>query len=405
MQTFSYEAKSNTGELVRGSLEAETERGAVEKIRSMGYWVMRVKQTRKRPEVTWYQLLSRGYFSFLFNRVNTKALAIWYRSLGDLLGAGMNLHEAAETLAERTHNRTLRQVTREIAEQALRGEPMSPVLDRYPAIFPLYTKALVQTGEETGLLNQTLEQLATFQDRIYELQMAFRLETFYPKVVLFFLIAIPPIIPAVAGSAAVGRLVFNWHIYLRALLGSVGYWALALISLWFVWRFLMYIRPIRQGWDRLKLTIPGIGGIVRRISLVRWARSMAMLLRAGVPLRRGLEASASATGNEAMAASISGLLPDVIGGASLSDVMARSREFPHQAIDMVMTGERSGNIDKMLEKMADYYETEAAVASKQTAIVTGVLFYAVVAVLVGIFVISFWINYYGNLLGAGGDGF
>lgn len=394
MQTYSYEAKTNTGELVRGNLEADTERGAVEKIRSMGYWVLRVKQARRRPEVNWYQLLSRGYFSFLFNRVNTKALAIWYRSLGDLLGAGMNLHEAAQTLAERTHNRTLRQVTREIGEQALRGEPMSPVLDRYPAVFPLYTKALVQTGEETGLLNQTLEQLATFHDQIYELQMAFRLETFYPKIVLFFLVVIPPIIPAVAGSGAAGHLVFDWHVYLSFLVSKVGPWILALIGFWFLWRFLMYIPPIRRGWDRLKLIIPGIGGIVRRTSLVRWARSMAMLLRAGVPLRRGLEASASATGNQAMASSISTQLPEVISGASLSEVMAKSRSFPDQAIDMVMTGERSGNIDKMLDKMADYYEAEAAVASKQTAMVTGVAFYLVVALMVAIVVIGFYVNVY-----------
>jgi type II secretory pathway component PulF len=390
--------------MVRGDLEAESERGAVEKIRQMGYWVVRLKQTAAaRERVNWYQFLARGYLSFIFHRVNAKALAIWYRSLSDLLDAGMNLHEAALTLAQRCSNRTLRQVTREIAEQALRGEPMSPALERYPSVFPLYAKALVQTGEESGLLHDTLEQLATFHDRIYELQMAFRLETFYPKIVLFMFLVIPPIIQAVAGSSQAGHLVFNWRVYLSTLIGNTGGIALGLIGFWLGWRLLMQFAPLRQGWGRVKLLLPGIGGIVRRTSLARWARSMAMLLRAGVPLRRGVEASASATGNEAMAAAILAQVPHVLGGAPLSTIMERAHEFPDQAIDMVMTGERSGNMDKMLDKMAEYYETEAAVAGKQTAMITGVVFYLAVAALVGIFVISFWVSYFSNIFSSVGE--
>ena len=405
MQTFSYEAKTNTGEVVRGSLEAETERTAVEKIRAMGYWVLRVKQARPRPDVTWYQLLARGYFSFIFHRVNAKALAIWYRSFSDLLGAGMNLHEAALTLSERTRSHTLRQATREIAEQARRGERMSPVLDRYPSIFPLYAKALVETGEETGLLNETLEQLAAFNDSIYEIQMAYRMETFYPKVVLFLFIMIPPVINAVtAGSTSLGSIHFSWPIYIRGVIERIGWVGVLLIALWFVWRLLMQFQPVRQGWDRVKLIIPWVGGIVRRNALARWARSTAMLIRAGVPLRRGLEASASATGNEAMAASMRREIPRVLGGEPLSSVMTHAAEFPEQAIDMVVAGERSGNIERMLDKMADYYQAEAMTQSKQTAVTAGVAFYLAVAILVGIYVIGFWAGYFSNILNAvGGD--
>lgn len=406
MQTFSYEAKTDTGELVRGRLEAETERGAVEKIRSMGYWVLRVKQTRPRGELTWYQYLARGYFSFIFHRVNAKSLAIWYRSFADLLGAGWNLHEAALTLAERTRSHTLRQVAREIAERALRGELMSPVFDRYPSVFPLHAKALVQTGEETGLLDETLEHLAAFYDTVYEIQMAYRMETFYPKVVLFLFITLPPIIPAVVGaSGGAGALSFDWRIYLRALIARIGIWGFLLAAAWFVWRLLMQFQPVRRGWDRLKLIIPGVGGIGRRNGLARWARSMAMLLRAGVPLRRGLEAAASATGNEAMAASMRREIQRVLSGEPLSAVMAASHEFPEQAIDMVVTGERSGNIERMLDKMADYYQAEALTASKQTAVTVGVAFYLLVALLVAIYVIGFWTGYYGSILSSAGEGF
>jgi type II secretory pathway component PulF len=408
VQTFRYEAKGTSGDIVRGSVEAETERGAVERIREMGYWVLRVKGERARPAVTWYQNLARGYFSFILHRVNTKSRAIWYRSFSSLLGAGINVHEAALTLAERTRNRTLRQVAREIADAAARGRPMSPVLERYASTFPLFARALVETGEETGLLNETMEQLAAFYDSMYELEMAFRIETFYPKIVLFMFIIIPPIIPAVAGSSGAGRLVFDWHVYLQAILDSIGWWVVALVGFWFLWRLLMQAPPLHQGWDRAKLLIPWIGGIVRRTALVRWARAMAMLIRAGVPLRRALAAAAAATGNEAMAASLQRELPRVMSGESLSAVMALSREFPEQAIDMVATGERTGEIDKMLDKLADYLHAEATTSGKQTAVIAGVAFYLLVAAMVGMFVISFWISYYsgfGDLLSGAGEGF
>ena len=405
MRTFSYKAKAASGEVVQGSLEAETERGAVQKIRDMGYWVLKVKPDRARQAVTWYQFLARGYFSFLFHRVNAKSQAIWYRSFSDLLGAGMNMHEAVSTLAERTRNRTLRQAAREIAEQARRGEPMSPVFDRYASAFPLFAKALVQTGEETGLLERTLEQLAQFYDSLYEIQMTYRLETLYPKVVLFLFITIPPIIPAVQAASSFGQLRFDWGVYLRTLIERTALWVVLLVGFWFLWRLLVQFPPLRQGWDRLKLVIPWIGGIIRRTSLARWARAMAMLLRAGVPLRRGLDAAASATGNEAMAASMRREISRVTSGEPLSAVMAHCHQFPEQAIDMVMTGERSGNIAGMLDKTADYYQAEAAVANKQTAIIAGVGFYLGVALLVGIYVIQFWVGYFSDALAGLNGGF
>lgn len=249
------------------------------------------------------------------------------------------------------------------------------------------------------MLAQTLEQLGQFYDSIYEIQMTYRLETLYPKVVLFLFITIPPIIPAVTGGSSFGRLSFDWGIYLRTLIERIAVWTILLVGFWFFWRLLMQFPPLRGAWDRVKLVIPWIGGIVRRTCLARWSRAMAMLLRAGVPLRRGLDAAASATGNEAMAASMRSESSRVISGEPLSAVMAHSGEFPEQAIDMVMTGERSGNIEGMLDKTADYYQAEAAVANKQTAIIVGVAFYLLVALMVGVFVVTFWSGYFSGVLG------
>lgn len=400
MQTYTYEARTTAGHRVHGTVEAETERNAIEQIHARGYWALKVKAAGSRTDVTWYQRLTRGYFSFLFHRVNSKALAIWYRSFADLLGAGMNIYESALTLSERTGNRTLRAVAAEIAEAAHAGKGMSPLLDHYPTTFPVFARALIETGEETGLINDTLEQLASFYEALYELEMSFRVETFYPKILLVLFILIPSILPAIAGSTP-GQFVFDWRIYFNTIAFKTGPWVLGLVGFWLTWRLLMYVPPVRSGWHRAKLLIPGFGGIVRRLALVRWARALAMMLRAGVPLRRALEAASSATGNQAIESSLLREMPRVVDGEPLSAVMTNAHEFPAHAVDMVVAGERSGNIEQMLDKLAQYYEIEATTSSKKTAMVVGTAFYLAVAAVIGIFVISYWMGYYeslGNLI-------
>jgi type II secretory pathway component PulF len=185
--------------------------------------------------------------------------------------------------------------------------------------------------------------------------------------------------------------------FLRGLWGRSWEMAAGIAALWMGWRFLIQFRHFRQGFDRVKLSLPWFGGTARRTAVARWARAMAMLLQAGVPIRRSMEAAGAACGNAAIQHSVGRRIAEVLGGTPLSQIMTESRDFPDQAVDMVATGERTGDTPEMLERVAGYYELEAVTASKQTAVSVGVLAFLLVAVLVGYYVISFWTGYYGKI--------
>jgi type II secretory pathway component PulF len=141
------------------------------------------------------------------------------------------------------------------------------------------------------------------------------------------------------------------------------------------------------------------------MSTARWARALAMLLAAGVPVHRAMVAAASATGNGAMEEALVREAEGVLHGKTVAEAVAASRHIPEMALDMLATAERAGSVEDALEKVADYYESETDVGGKQTAVALGVVLYLLVALAIGIFVISFWKGYFGQfteLLSGGG---
>ena len=141
------------------------------------------------------------------------------------------------------------------------------------------------------------------------------------------------------------------------------------------------------------------------MSTARWARALAILLSAGVPVHRAMVAAASATGNGAMEEALVREAAGVLHGKTVAEAVAASRHIPEMALDMLATAERAGSIEDALEKVADYYESETDVGGKQTAVALGVVLYLLVALAIGIFVISFWQGYFGQfteLLSGGG---
>lgn len=135
------------------------------------------------------------------------------------------------------------------------------------------------------------------------------------------------------------------------------------------------------------------------MATARWARSLAMLMAAGVPVHRALVAAASASGNAAMERALVREATGVLHGKSVTEVVAASRMMPDMALDMLATAERSGSVEGALEKVAEYYESETDVGGKQTAMVVGVVAYLIIAAIIGGIVISFWYGYAQTAMG------
>lgn len=388
MPTFTYEIRQQDGVRQTGRLEAESVEAVARELRAKGYFVVTVQPVaRLRSERA--EQLKRQVLAPVFYPVSSKHRAMFFSSLKALMSAGMSVSEAMGTLAKRTQNHLLRQAAAEMVEEAVRGRPMTSVMSKYPAAFPAVTLAVMQAGEESGLLEATADRLAKYYDRAFEIEQMYRWHTYYPKVLLIALLLLPNIKLLIFGSVGA---------YLHSVLAQ-SLPLLAVIAVaWYGYRLLLRAPQVRQTLDSIKLMLPWFGSLGRRMATARWARALAMLLSAGVPVHRAMVAAASATGNAAMEDSLVRSAEGVLHGRTVSEAITASQHIPPMALDMLTTAERAGSVEDALEKVADYYESETDVAGKQTAMAVGVLFYLLVALAIAVVVISFWQGYAGQFM-------
>jgi len=386
MARFRFEAINEQGAHARGFLSADSEQGLAERLLTGGWRLVTAELQEEHPR--WLQRLAREYFSFLFHRVGARSLALWYRSLSYLLRAGVSLSEAAHTLGEKSDNGTLRAVSREVARAAREGKPMNEALQDYPGAFPAFARAVMEAGQQTGNLEKTSASLAQYYDQIYALQVAYRSQLAHPFILLAFYILIPAL-----------PIWFHWGFgaFAVALIARVARTALILILLVLAWKALIQWQPFALAFDRLKLSLPWVGGIFRKAALSRWARSMAMLFSAGVGMGKAMEAAAAACGNAAIEAAIMREVPRILEGQPLSAAMKASGEFPDTAVEMAAAGETSGELDEMLTRVAGYYEAEVMTGQRQTVVSVVVALDVLFCSLIAALVIRFWAGYYAQL--------
>jgi len=385
MPRFSYEVKQRSGQVERGTMAAESPQAVARRLQAEGYFVVSVERVgRPVTEESPWESFKRRVLAPTIYPTSSKALATYFTSLRALLSTGMNVSEATRTLSQRTRSPMLAHASREMAQAAIQGRPMSGVMRKYPSAFGPATLAAMEAAEQTGLIEQMADRLSKYFDRAFELEQTYRWQTFYPKVLLVALVLIPTVPTLVLGGVG------SWLSVVlgRALPGLIG-----IAVLWYGFRLLMRVPPVRMVFDGLKLMIPWVGSLGRRMATARWARALAMLMAAGVPVHRALVAAASASGNAAMERALVREAEGVLYGRSVTEVVAASRQMPEMALDMLATAERSGSVEGALEKVAEYYESETDVGGKQTAMVLGVVFYLIIAAIIGAIVISFWYGY------------
>jgi type II secretory pathway component PulF len=387
MPRFSYEVKGPTGEIESGTIEGESSQAAARTLQAKGYFVVKLRpQAGARAAAA--PDLSRRALAPIFYPVSSKSRALFFTSLRALLSAGMNVSEAMATLAQRTGSAMLAQAAREMAQEAARGMPMTSVMSTYPAAFDPPAVAVMEAGEESGLLEQTADRIARYYDRIFQLEQNYRWQTFYPKVLVVAAVLIPTVPQLVLGG---------FDLWLRMVLSRSLPLLAGVTVAWYGWRALRTVRAFSAFIDGLKLVVPWFGSLTRRMATARWARAMAMLLSAGVPVHRALVTAAAASGNKAMEESLVREAGGVMAGRSLTEVISASRAVPAMALDLLSAAERSGSFEEVLEKVAEYYESETEVGGKQTAMVVGVGLYLLIAAVIAFMVISFYSGYFSSL--------
>lgn len=389
MAVYVYRARDGRGEILRDRTEGPSEAAVVGALRRRGLLVIEV-----REQNAWEQ----GLLS-VFGRVTADDLVLFTRQLATMVGAGLPLVRALRALAEQSDGKRLGTAVDAVRAEVEAGAPLSEALAARNGVFPVLYVEMVRAGEAGGLLDDVLPRLAAQLERDRELGRKVRGAMAYPATVLalaalaaaFMLVFVVPVfarmfedlggvlpVPtrmAMAVSAAVTG-PFGLVLFVGGVVGTVG-----------LARWLRTARG-REAWGRLSARIPlGVGGVVRKAALARFARAFGALASAGVPVLTAVEISARSAGSPALEEALEDVAGKIGGGSSIHEAFEGHEVFPPLVRRMVSAGEQAGELDVMLGRIADFYEAEVdATVGALTAVIEPVMIVVVGAIVGGIIV-------------------
>ncbi len=389
LSTFAWEGIDRRGTRVRGEIQAASAAAAKDELRRQG---IVPKRARKK----------RALFGGRGGKISSADIAIFSRQLAAMLDAGIPLVQSLDIIG-RGHDRPAMQtLLLGIKADIEAGTSLTEALSRHPLYFdPLYC-SLVRAGEQAGVLDTLLDKIAAYKERTESIKKKIRKALGYPAAVALvagivtaiLLVAVVPQFESLfqgfgadlpAFTVFVLRLsaLFQQHWYMM-LGGSI---AAAVIFV----RARRRSKAFRDLLDRLALRLPVIGAILGKAAYARFARTLATMFAAGVPLVEALASVAGATGNVVYEQAVLAMREQVASGRQLQSAMRETRLFPNMMVQMVAIGEEAGSLDSMLGKVADFYEEEVDNAVDTLSSLLEPLIMCILSVLVGGLVVAMYL--------------
>ncbi len=349
MPVFRYTGRDSRGALVQGTVEADSERTAVDRLRDQDVWLTSLHDTTAAPPPAagprpLYTLLPLG----------RGGLAQGFRQLAALFRAGTAAAAAFDAVQDRVGSWRLRRIFAEVAREAAGGATLSPVLQRYERALGPFAPAMFGVGERTGRLDVVCEQIA---DQ-YETEMAMSRATFLQRLYLWVLLAVAmplPGIPLLLDEESFTNGLMRYGAYVTRTAIPIFLGIFLGVQLLHV---LLRTRALHPVGEWLALHNPLTGGIRRRAALARFSRTAAAMYDAGVGIAECTEAAALAAGMRPISRRILPYVDTLRRGGRVADVMTASGQFDRTAIGLVATGEDSGTLPEMFSRLADRYEQE-----------------------------------------------
>lgn len=339
--------------------------------------------------------LERDVAGPLVGGVPLTDLHFFFRQFSTMIEAGVGMSQTLQTLASQQRNPKLRRVLEEAANQVPHGRYLSETLERYPEVFSPLMMSMVRMGEKGGFLGVQTKNLAEYIQRDIELRNLIRRETAYPKLIVgasIFVIAGANMV--IAALAPQGQRLWSpltqWETWV--VLGPL------LIVGFLVYRYSRYNGSIQNLWAGAIQKIPWVGKVAIGFAMAKFGRAFGALYKAGIPFPVALRYAADACGNEDLRRRMHPAAVQLEQGVPISQAFADTGAFSPIVMDMVRTGEMTGNMEEMMVKMSEYYEDEGAVQTRQMAMILGVVAFLVVAVYVLILLITFYSGYFGGMM-------
>ncbi|HXU63717.1 MAG TPA: type II secretion system inner membrane protein GspF [Polyangia bacterium] len=377
MPVYSWKGLNAAGKTVTGTRDADGPKALRQVLRKDGVFITEHREVLAGGQRAAVRQNSGEKVSFfkreidfkgMVERVRPQEIAVFTRQLATLLKAGIPLAEALGALAEQGDNKKLQMVLAEVRQKVNEGSALADTLSAHPTIFPeLYTN-MVRSGEAAGNLDAVLARLADFLDAQHTLRSKVSGALTYPiimvvlgTVIMGVLMVV--VVPKITSIFTDMGKSLPWNTELLIFLADVmgGYWwAIVLVAGLSYWWYRRWSRKPsgKAVMDRLKLKLPLIGPLVRYVGVARFARTLATMLAAGVPVLSALEITKKVLNNVVLEKVVEEARDAIREGESIATPLKRSNQFPSLMVHMVAVGERSGQLEAMLENVAAAYERD-----------------------------------------------
>ena len=393
MAAYAYTAINAEGFELTGELNAPDVEAAREQLRVRG---LLAQMLTEKPSA------GEDGMRTTFKKIKPKSLQIFSRQFATMIDAGLNVVSALVILEEQTDDTYLAAVISELRADVEGGLLLSQAMARHPKVFNRLYVSMVEAGEAAGILDQVLDRVAFQIEKETQIKRRVKGAMIYPTMVLIF-----------ATLVLIGMLMFlvpvfvNIFSLLAGNLPTLTQWVVAasnqLRDHWFIifpaiglliWGVRRFRRtePGRQLWDRIKLRIPmKIGDVVLKVTMARFSRTLSTLVAAGVDIIKALEITGQTAGNWVVEDALAGVRQKVGGGVPIAQPLIENPVFPAMVSQMVKIGEETGELEKMLSKIADFYEDEVDASVQALTSIIEPLMMIGVGLMVGVIIISMYL--------------
>ncbi len=358
--SFRYVAIAPSGEQVRGAIDVPSETLAERALWDANYRVVSIRPERKLPGIE--KILPSLY------SIKKRTLITFSRQLATLLESGVPVMRSLELLEEQASSKQLGEAIRGISKSIRSGSTFAAAIAEYPAIFPPIYSRMIELGERTGHIEEMLRQVATYQEREDQVAKRVKSAMAYPAFIIVLAVCVIGLLMTTALPALTEMFKeFDSELPLttRLLIGVTGFsktyrmqllGGTALFAIGGVW---LFSQPLgKRLLDRFMLVAPILKGITIDANAARFSRTLAIMLRAGLPLTEIMEMLVKTTDNSVLRAKMEDVRRELMDGEGLSAPMANAGCYPQMLVQMVAVGEETGTLDSNLEITAEYYTKE-----------------------------------------------
>ena len=393
MAAYSYSAINAQGLELKGELHAPDEAGAREQLRVRGLLAQYLKELPASGE--------EGART-AFKKVKPKTLQIFSRQFATMIEAGLNVVSALVILEQQTDDMYFASVVRELRADVEGGLLLSQALARHPKIFDRLFISMVEAGEAAGILDQVLDRVAFQIEKATQIKRRVKGAMLYPTMVLVFaslvltglLMFLVPVFVHIFGQLGGQLPTLTQYVVSASNVLRTKYYIIfpVLGLLFFGIRKYKKTEPGRRQWDRIKLKIPmKIGQVVLKVTMARFSRTLSTLVSAGVDILKALEITGQTAGNWVVEEALADVGVKVAEGVPIAQPLVENPVFPPMVSQMVKIGEETGELEKMLGKIADFYEDEVDAAIQSLTSIVEPLMMILVGCMVGVIVIAMYL--------------